>query len=501
MVASESPFSLRFSLVGFPVVVEPGFWVVMALLGFNAYAGAPLFLALWLAVGFVSILLHELGHAVAMRHYGSGAHIRLQAFGGVTFSDRPFGRWQQVAVSVAGPAAGFLLGGLVVLAAMQWPPRTALAAALVGMLKFANFGWGLLNLVPVPPLDGGHVLQGVVGPRRQRLAFGIGAAVATGIALWAGFIMREPYMALVFGYFAVQAYRAWKELPSDAPARRRPAAPSREPQRGAPEAAPKQGGLVQGAPREAAASGAQVPAATGGGVGAHDPLALGVGAREAWTRGWEALRAGRTAEARDAAAQALEAARNLAEQNAARDLHAWVALEAGDTAGARRHLEAVEPPEAARSLTRARVLDALGRKAEAAPHALAAFEREPSEFSAALAVRLLSLEGRLADAERVASGFPFSQPGLREALLAQVATVAGRHGEAARLAATAFERAGRPEDALHAARAHALLGSEDAAAQWLLRALGAGLADVDAVRRDPALAAVRARPDVTRRLG
>ena len=61
----------RFRLFGYPVTVEWTFWVLSLLLGMSfmrmpGRAGAILTL-MWVAVVFVSITLHELGHALARR--------------------------------------------------------------------------------------------------------------------------------------------------------------------------------------------------------------------------------------------------------------------------------------------------------------------------------------------------------------------------------------------------------------------------------------------------
>ena len=71
---------------------------------------------IWVAVVFVSILVHELGHAFTQRHFGGHPWITLHALGGLASCDdcdrRPS---SQILISLAGPAAGFLLAAVIVM--------------------------------------------------------------------------------------------------------------------------------------------------------------------------------------------------------------------------------------------------------------------------------------------------------------------------------------------------------------------------------------------------
>jgi Zn-dependent protease len=85
-------------------------------------------------------------------------------------------------VALAGPAMNLLLAVASALAlkwfpSPQWwaasPLATSIAIPLFGMLNasmWINVGLGIFNLLPVPPLDGARVLNGVL-PRRQAITF------------------------------------------------------------------------------------------------------------------------------------------------------------------------------------------------------------------------------------------------------------------------------------------------------------------------------------------
>src|SRR6185436_3070814 len=100
------------------VRVSPWFWVITAAMG---WGGGPerdreFFvqrLIIWIVCVFVSILVHELGHVLAGRLFGSEGHIVLYGMGGLAIGSSALERrWQRIVVYAAGPAAGFLLLGL-----------------------------------------------------------------------------------------------------------------------------------------------------------------------------------------------------------------------------------------------------------------------------------------------------------------------------------------------------------------------------------------------------
>src|SRR5690349_4147218 len=120
MFLGEPPASqadLHFRIFGFPVRVHPYFWVVTLLLSLGGGAADPLNTLSWVAVAFVSILLHELGHASLQRFYGGHPWITLYGLGGLaSCNDGPRTPWRRIAILLAGPGAGFLLAALIIAA-------------------------------------------------------------------------------------------------------------------------------------------------------------------------------------------------------------------------------------------------------------------------------------------------------------------------------------------------------------------------------------------------
>lgn len=235
-----SRFDLRFSIAGIPVRVHPLFWLIALLLGSN---GGLLQIVLWVFVVFVSILIHELGHALAFRGYGLRSQILLHFSGGLTipeatpwgsgYASVAIGPVQQILISLAGPGAGFLLAGLIIVGVQLFggsvsanylfgllPLPTSAALPFGGlamsmfltMMLWVNVFWGLINLLPVFPLDGGHVARNIlllydpVGGARKSLWLSV---IAGGLMAVAGFaLFRSMYTALLFGLLAFQSYQA-----------------------------------------------------------------------------------------------------------------------------------------------------------------------------------------------------------------------------------------------------------------------------------------------------
>src|SRR5215213_498812 len=120
-VPPPTRYDLRFSVAGVSVRVHPLFWLITFLFGFSA--NNLLFTLIWMFVVFVSILIHELGHAFAFRRYGLRSSIILHFAGGLTVPESVSwgSTWanvalrpnQEIFISLAGPFAGFIFAALI----------------------------------------------------------------------------------------------------------------------------------------------------------------------------------------------------------------------------------------------------------------------------------------------------------------------------------------------------------------------------------------------------
>lgn len=178
------------------VSVRFSFFVLAGLLAYGRM-GEPVLLVEWLVVVAFSVMAHELGHAMAFRLFGHGSHITLHGMGGLTQSTGgpPLTHLQNAFVSVAGPLAGFGVALLVALASYALPRLFGwqIPDRLLLDLLWVNIGWSIINLFPIVPMDGGHLMQNLMrhrlGARAEVPALVISLAFALaagGAALYAG---------------------------------------------------------------------------------------------------------------------------------------------------------------------------------------------------------------------------------------------------------------------------------------------------------------------------
>ena len=229
-------YDLNFRLFRFPVRVHPWFWLATLIFGADLFdPDRPEFLLAWIAIAFASFLVHELGHAAAFRAFGVGSHVVLYSLGGLAVPwDDLRGRWRRVAVSLAGPAAGFLLA-LAVWATNQsapWAGTNLLTRFVYLELLWINVVWGAVNLLPVIPLDGGKVSQELcthfLRTRGTRAALRISVVTAGAVAVYSlacmarvpqvlDFVRTMPWWFPVGGIwtlvlFGVLAYMSYQQL-------------------------------------------------------------------------------------------------------------------------------------------------------------------------------------------------------------------------------------------------------------------------------------------------
>lgn len=206
---------IRFSLFGIPVEVQPFFWVTLVILGGASGAdssAAVLRIGLFVLAGFISVLVHELGHALTARSFGAHSRITLQAFGGyAAFSGVRLNRWQSFLVTAAGPGIQVALGLVIMLIIPFAADFSRDGIYFLRILMLISFFWAILNLLPVLPLDGGQMLNAVLGPARIKITLWVTivVAVVTGLAMFTN--TGSILFPIFLGMFAWQAFQALRE--------------------------------------------------------------------------------------------------------------------------------------------------------------------------------------------------------------------------------------------------------------------------------------------------
>lgn len=208
---------LRFSFLGFPVIIHWTFWLTLALLGGLIGANTPEEMQrvlVWVIAGVLSIFVHELGHALTMHHYGARqVHMVFHSFGGYAASERRFSRSESFFVSAAGPFVQIAAGVAMWWLMDAWRTPSPMAAYFMRSFVNVSLFWAVLNLFPIVPLDGGHILAAVLGPQRMKITLTISLVCAVGFGILAA-LRGQLFIAIFFGMFA---YNNWKQLQGERP--------------------------------------------------------------------------------------------------------------------------------------------------------------------------------------------------------------------------------------------------------------------------------------------
>jgi Zn-dependent protease len=417
------------------VRIDVTFFVIAVLLGVGARSGS--LLVAWVVVVLFSVLIHEMGHAIAFRRFGVPPEILLQGMGGLTYGtqDKPLTAGQRITMSLAGPLTGLALIGLPAL----WLSRTATHLSpnwhtILSDIVFVNLAWSIVNLLPILPLDGGQVAAALLSQRAgddgMRRAHVLSAAVAAAAGLFA---LTRGYLfgAVYAGFFAAFNLR---------------------------------------------------------GLSAARNADLNVELVD----GWRALARGDTAAAADVAQKVLADRPSAAMMTGANELLAWSRLTQEDATGARAAIARYPPGHTPDPM----LLAALELEADRPEEALARLDQAyrsqrfgPAAAMVANAVARAGLHQVLADRFLAPGG---AGPDAA-ALLAAHLHVAGRYEESIAVGARAFDAGSgdRGQLAYNLACSYARARQVDAAFVWLDRALDVGFTDDALLRRDPDLDILR----------
>lgn len=419
--------------------MQPSFFILSALL---AGSRPVSLIAVWVGVVFVSVLIHELGHAVVFRAFGVPASIELYSMGGLT---RPMegGRLtplRLLGVSIAGPAAGLALG-LIVLAAVRVigaGDSGGILAEVARDLIYVNIVWSLVNLLPILPLDGGHVMHHLLDVVTRRdtelLAQAISLATVAGVAAWA--LSRGLWFtaAIVAGFWAMGAAAYWQ--------RRR--------------------------------------------LSREEPL------RHQVRQGWQSLNDGDAVAAITAAHHVLDTARSRFVRAEAARLLALSGVATGRPEVATEGLARV-PRRLPADPYLEGVVALVGDRNEAAVRLLTdAFAVTPDDRAAAPLAQALIRAGHPDDAVALVTGPQSSHVGQATHLaLMSGLHAAGHHRAAAERGEAAFERWPDAGLAYNIACSWARAGEAARSTDWLERAVRLGYTDAQQLRTDPDLLSVR----------
>lgn len=431
----------QFRVLGIPVRISAGFWFMAVLLGTSSASPNWKDTLMWVLIVFISVGIHELGHAMLARAFGASPAILLYALGGRTVNVGRFSRFRTALVSMAGPAAGFVLALLAVVLMHTGVARDPTVAVVLQKTQRVNLAWGIINLIPVLPFDGGLILAAILGPRRLLASATVSAVVGAAIATY-GMMQGFIFPAVLFGMASLNAV-------------------------------------------------GQIRAA----LAHRSDLRDGLDAR--LQEGKRALEADDTSHASACALEVVEKARTDVTRNAALWLLAWVHVAQGDGRRAREALAGMSRNATLDPFTLAAVEDAAGNRTGAVQ--ILELARAQGLRQASMSKLLIDLYARAGDLARAAQLAAEDVIVLGPAQARRVLTAlleSAEYRSAAALASRLFSAFGSVDDAVEGARALSQAGDTDGAlsaleaAVALLRRDASGTGRIAALALDPAFGAI-----------
>jgi Zn-dependent protease/predicted transcriptional regulator len=230
-----------FKILGFSVKIDAS-WLIIALLVtwslatgfFPAYYADLSSTAYWWmgisgALGlFVSIVLHEFGHAMAARRFGVEMRgITLFIFGGVAeMKDEPPSPQAEFVIAIAGPIVSVLIAaGCYALGIAA--DQVGMSISVLGVLSYLssiNLLLVAFNMIPAFPLDGGRVLRAILWKMKNSLrwatrvtstigsAFGIGLILLGVVSVFTGNFIGGMWWFLLGMFLRGAAQMSYQQL-------------------------------------------------------------------------------------------------------------------------------------------------------------------------------------------------------------------------------------------------------------------------------------------------
>ena len=203
------------AIAGVPVHLS--IWYFILVVFFVQDMGGPAEMVLFGIAMTVSLLVHEMGHAMVAKWQGLDPSVTLHGMGGHC-THLPASSDKRDAVLVAaGPGAGLALGlaagAILLVAAKAGAAMPYLAETFLTYMLWIGIVWSIFNLLPIFPLDGGKLtrlaLLRVFGAERGHKIAHISSLVfcAGGLAL--AITSRQIFLGFIVAYFA---YQNWQLL-------------------------------------------------------------------------------------------------------------------------------------------------------------------------------------------------------------------------------------------------------------------------------------------------
>jgi len=155
-----------FSYKNIPIRLHRSFLILAgALIGYEYFTLGWQAAAAWLFIGgvlFGSVLLHEIGHAIAAKRFGFNTKsITLYPFGGIAVIEMKPSSTEEFWIAIAGPAVNFAIAAISL-------PILFFGYNIFSFIISINVLMGVFNMIPAYPMDGGRVLRAILSRKMSK---------------------------------------------------------------------------------------------------------------------------------------------------------------------------------------------------------------------------------------------------------------------------------------------------------------------------------------------
>lgn len=152
------------------------------------------------------LVFHEYGHIRAMKYFNmptKGIYL-IPFFGGMALTDGKINtRWQDVVISIMGPFFGLIMSLACVLA--YWITDNIFFAGLASFNALLN----IFNLLPILPLDGGHILKSVSFSMNSKVGL-IVCVLAAAFGVWLSYSLGLALLGFLLFIGSIEIFFEWK---------------------------------------------------------------------------------------------------------------------------------------------------------------------------------------------------------------------------------------------------------------------------------------------------